>query len=164
MYLMNRLEFQDLFKIVIELVELCSAVLEEQLVEMLDWDELVPALVSALRRFYLLENVEVLSVYWHPSPFIFALRFSWHFLYIVSIIRATELVKIRPPNIFFNINLFIILLHLFVQICLLIGNDLLKFLFNNVNTANHFFNFWNFDVYLFDVVWNRSSLCQHWLK
>jgi hypothetical protein len=33
---MNRLEFQDLFKIVIELVELCSAVLEEQLVEMLD--------------------------------------------------------------------------------------------------------------------------------
>ena len=161
MYLMNRLEFKDLFKIVIELVEFCTAVLEKQFIKMLDWGKLISPWVSTLLGFYLLKNMKILSIYRDPSPFILAVAstgLSWHFLNIISIIWAAELVKIGPSDIFFNVHLFVILLHLLVEVCLLIWYYLVQFLLNYVDTSNHFLNFWNFDINLFDVVWNRCSL------
>ena len=102
--------------------------------------------MSALLGLYLLEDVEVLAVDWNTCSLglgltFFRLRHTRHLLYIIAIIGATQLVKIRPPYVLLNIDLLIILLHLLVEIGLLVRNDLLEFLLNYVDAANHFFYF-----------------------
>ena len=81
-----------------------------------------------------------------------------------NVIIILHLAVISKIDAFFNINLIIILLHLFMQICLFILNDLLQLMLNVIYTLDYLLNAINFLIYFFNMFTYLSSLMQHLLQ
>jgi len=81
-----------------------------------------------------------------------------------NIIIILHLAVISKIDAFFDINLIIILLHLFMQICLFILNDLLQLMLNVINTLDDLLNAINLFIDFFGIITYLSSLMQHLLQ
>lgn len=81
-----------------------------------------------------------------------------------DIIIILHLAVISKIDAFFDINLIIILLHLFMQICLFILNDLLQLMLNVINTLDDLLNAINLFIDFFGIITYLSSLMQHLLQ
>jgi len=81
-----------------------------------------------------------------------------------NIIIILHLAVISKIDAFFDINLIIILLHLFMQICLFILNDLLQLMLNVIYTLDYLLNAINLLIDFFNMFTYLSSLMQHLLQ
>lgn len=68
------------------------------------------------------------------------------------------------PNALFNINLMIVLLHLFMQIRFLICLNLLYLLLDHFNSSNYAFNLFDLLSNLLCVLIHRGPLLQHMIE
>jgi len=81
-----------------------------------------------------------------------------------NIIIILHLAVISKIDAFFDINLIIILLHLFMQICLFILNNLLQLMFNVIYAIYYLFNPIYLFIYFLYMLTYLCPLMQHLLQ